>query len=101
MITLENEGTASHPLGPLVFLRWSDTKLKLERYPVPSLSPEDEGNIYSLFLRSLNAGFQDTECTASEETFTPMSPVPWDLQQLEAFLGTGSGLHPWGRGRPA
>lgn len=48
MITLENEGTTSHPLGPLLFLRWFGTKQKLERNPVPSLSPD---NIYFLFLK--------------------------------------------------
>lgn len=48
MITLENEGTTSHPLGPLLFLRRFGTKQKLEKYPVPSLSPD---NIYFLFLK--------------------------------------------------
>lgn len=45
MITLENERTTSHPLGRLLFLRWFGIKQKLERCPVPSLSPVDEDNI--------------------------------------------------------
>lgn len=80
MITLENERTTSHPLGPLLFLRWFGIKQKLERCPVPSLSPVDEDNILLLLSKEPKCRLQGTDWTASQELFTHLSLVFWDLQ---------------------
>lgn len=90
MITLENEGTNSHPLGPLLFSETVWHWIELERYPVPSLSLVDEGDILPPLPKEPKCRLPGTQYTASQKPFTHLSPVLWDLQQAGIFGVTES-----------
>lgn len=60
----------------------------------------DEGTVLFPLCKEPDSGIQGPECAASQEPFTHVSPVLWDLQPPGVFLVIYTDLCLW-KGRPA